>query len=191
MTIPTRSNRSALDAELADKIRKPGQRRILPHLSKSTRRPAATQDARRTRPKRKRVPLEREHSPSFRSTQPSEAEKILKDVEEAYVALQLGKSHRGRRFLELSDARSKAKFREDFARLALHADRKEASRARAHHAGVCNESRSDEFDSAHFKLTTADAALRNSTRIHAAAVDARERVDFELRALQQPIEEPR
>ena len=111
--------------------------------------------------------------------------------EAAFVARRLSGSHTGRELLRLSDARKKAKFKEDFARLALHADRKAAARARQHHSEMCNASRYSEYDSAHFKLKEAEAALRKSTQIHAAAVEVRERVEFDLKALERPVEELR
>ncbi len=115
----------------------------------------------------------------------AEAQRIIKAVELTYVERQLGKSHLGREFLRLTDAQATAGFKEQLAGLTLGAARKDAERARVHHSRVCSQLRYGEFDSAYFALTTTEAALRKSTRLYAAAVEARELVDVELRLLEQ------
>ena len=165
MTTTPRSDPRSLGARLAARIQKP-------------RRRPATADAGRQRPKSRSRPTQLE----------AEAQRILETMEAAFVERRLGQSHRGRELLRLSDARTQAKFREDFARLGVHSDTKAATRARQHHSEVCNESRYGDYDEAHFKLKEAEAALRKSTQIHAAAVEVRERVEFDLRALERPVE---
>ncbi len=115
----------------------------------------------------------------------AEAQRIIKDVELAYVERQLGKSHLGREFLRLTDAQATARFKEQLAGLTLGAARKDAARARSHHSNVCNRGLHQQFDAAHFALKEAEAALYKATRLHAAAVDAHELVDVELRLLEQ------
>ena len=158
MTTTARPNRATLGHRLAAKVQKP---------------------RRTVRPKR----------PASRSTQPPDAEvqRIIKDVELAYVERRLGQSHLGREYLRLTDAQATALFKEQLAGLTLGAARKDAERARVHHSRVCSQLRYGEFDSAYFALTTTEAALRKSVRIHAAAVEARELVDCELRTLERTV----
>ncbi len=128
----------------------------------------------------------RRKRPASRSTElEAEAQRIIKAVELTYVERQLGKSHLGREYLRLTDAQATALFKEQLAGLTLGAARKDAERARVHHSRVCSQLRYGEFDSAYFALTTTEAALRKSTRLYAAAVEARELVDVELRLLEQ------
>ena len=121
----------------------------------------------------------------------AEAQRIIKDVELAYVERRLGQSHLGREYLRLTDAQATAGFKEQLAGLTLGTAREDAERARVHHSRVCSQLRYGEFDSAYFALTTTEAALRKSTRLYAAAVEARELVDCELRTLEQASEQAR
>ena len=155
MTTATRPNRATLGHRLAAKVQKP---------------------RRTVRPKR----------PASRPTQlEAEAQRIIKAVEVKYVERQLGKSHLGREFLRLTDAQATAGFKEQLAGLTLGDARRVDERARTHHSNVCNRGLHQQFDSAHFALKEAEAALYKATRLHAAAVDAHELVDVELRLLEQ------
>lgn len=155
--------------------------RLAEKLTPSKGRRRATHDARRTvRPRPKR-PTQLE----------AEAQRILEAMEVAYVERRLGESHMGRELLRLTDLRSKAGFKEDFARLTLHAARKDAARARAEHSRVCSELRYGEYDGAHFVLTTTEAALCKATRLHRQAVESRELCDAELKLLEQAAEQAR
>ena len=180
MAISPRHRRSALGDLLAEKLRESTRRGTSAGAPKPRSRPRLSPGSgQKSRPRR--------HA----SRSEDEVQRVLKDVEVSFVEHRLKQSHLGRELLRVSDARTKAKFKEDFFRLGLHADQKAADRARRHHAEVCNASRYGEYGAAHFALKEAEAALYKSTQIHAAAVKVRERVEFELKALQQPIEEPR
>ncbi len=153
MTTTPRSDPRSLGARLAAKVQKP---------------------RRTVRPK----------APAPRPTKLDvEAQRIIKAVELTYVERQLGQSHLGREYLRLTDAQATAGFKEQLAGLTLGAARRVAERARSHHSNICNRGLSQQFDAAHFALKEAEAALYKATRLHAAAVDARELVDVELRLL--------
>ena len=160
MTTTPRSDPRSLGARLAARIQKP-------------RRRPATADAGRQRPKSRSRPTQLE----------AEAQRILETMEGVFVERRLGQSHLGRELLRLSDARTKAGFKEQLCGLALGDARKDAARAREHHSEVCNRGLHQQFDSAYFELKEAEAALRKATRCHAAAVESRELVDCELRLL--------
>ncbi|MCH7707316.1 MAG: hypothetical protein IH884_02435 [Myxococcales bacterium] len=129
---------------------------------------------RRVRPKR----------PASRSTQRNaEARKLLKTIRVRNAEQAIESSPLGRHLLELSDARTAAGFKEDFAHLALHAAREDAARARVEHSRVCSQLRYGEYDKAHRRLWEAEALVRKASQLHRQAVHTRELADVELRLL--------
>ena len=113
----------------------------------------------------------------------AEAKHVIADVKVAYAEQQIAQSPVGREVLRLTDERTKARFQEQLAGLAVVTARQDADRCRKHHARVCGQARYGEYQSAYNALHDAESELRVWQKRHAGFVHARELVDAELRLL--------
>ena len=173
MRATPRPNPRSIGARLAEKF-----------PSKYRRRRATSGDVSRPRPKRPRVSLKSEPNSRSRSAKlDAEARRVIRDVEVAYTERQIAQSHTGRELLRLTDLRSTALFREQFAALAVTIAHEAAESARAEHQHVCSQGLHQQFDSAHRALWEAEALEGKAVRLHGEAVTARELVDAELSLL--------
>jgi len=157
-------------------------RRLAAKVSKPRRKPS-------TRPRRDSA--DAADARRLAKDRTAEVKRLLKDVRTLAAERQLEQSPMGRGLLRLTDRRSKARYREQFAGLALVAARENAERCRSEHSGACNQLRHGEFEKVWGKLRAAEGAVRRAKRLHAAAVTARELVDCELRTLEQASEQAR